>query len=180
MPRRAAARLRSPRGRRRAAPDAPPGRPDVIVDFLFEEGLFFIAVKNIGTRPALRVSVRFDQRLTGAGGDREISALPLFKNIEYLAPQKTITAFLDTSAAYFARNEPTKIAAHVAFRDPVGHRYAQTLRHDLEIYRAIGYVARPARAPGGGGPPAGERAAAPGLLADGVGPIEEFRGGGGP
>jgi len=173
VPRRATASSRNPR--RRAEPGAASGRPDVIVDFLFEEGLFFIAVKNIGAGSALQVSVRFDQRLTGAGGGREISALPLFQNIEFLPPQKTITAFLDTSAAYFARNEPTKIAAHVTFRDPSGRRYAQTLRHDLEIYRAIGYVARPAGAPGSA--PSGDRGVDSELIGrEENGPIEGGRG----
>lgn len=122
-------------------------QPNVIVDFVFDAGLLFISVKNIGERPALAVSVTFDQRLVGVGGTKEISALPLFRNIEFLPPQREIRAFLDASAAYFARKEPTKISARIAFRDPDGGRYAREVAHDLEIYREIGYVVRPAPSP---------------------------------
>ena len=57
-------------------------RPDVIVDFVFEDGLFFIVVENIGDRPALKVSVRFDPRITGLDGRLDVGALPLFRNME--------------------------------------------------------------------------------------------------
>ena len=74
-------------------------RPDVIVDFVFDEGKFFIAVENIGDRPAVDVSVRFDRRFTGVGGERDLSTLPLFKGIPFLAPRRRIVTFLDTSAS---------------------------------------------------------------------------------
>jgi len=35
-------------------------RPDVIIDFLFEDGMLFVAVQNIGSQPALQVHVAFD------------------------------------------------------------------------------------------------------------------------
>ena len=35
--------------------------PDVILDVVFEEGLLFIAVRNLGTRPAVDVSCAFDK-----------------------------------------------------------------------------------------------------------------------
>ena len=139
------------RGPGRARPRVPQAssaddtrRPNVIVDFVFDAGMLFISVKNIGERPALAVSVTFDQRLVGVGGTKEISTLPLFKNIEFLPPQREIRAFLDASASYFARQEPTKISARIAFGDPERRRYTQDVHHDLEIYREIGYVTRPA------------------------------------
>jgi hypothetical protein len=117
-----------------------PQRPEVIVDFVFEAGRLFIAVKNIGDKPALKVSVTFDHKVFGLGGTKEISALPLFKNIEFLAPQREIATFLDSSAAYFSRQEPTLVAAHISFQDSRRRRYRTTIRHDLQIYRDIGYV----------------------------------------
>lgn len=112
------------------------------MDFVFDDGLFFIAVKNIGDKPALKVSVKFDKRIVGVEGSKEISAMPLFRSVEFLAPHKEIVAFLDTSASYFRRDQPTKIAAHVSYQDERGAHYATTIHHDLEIYRDIGYVRR--------------------------------------
>jgi hypothetical protein len=115
---------------------------DVIVDFIFDEGLFFIAIKNLGDRPAYKVSVKFDCRIYGFGG-KDICALPLFCNIEFLAPHKTITTFLDSSGSYFSSGGATKISARVAYHDSRGTRRVATIRHDLEIYREIGFIRRP-------------------------------------
>ena len=43
-------------------------RPDVIVDFLFEDGMLFVAVQNIGSLPAQQVHVIFDPPFKGLGG----------------------------------------------------------------------------------------------------------------
>ncbi len=116
-------------------------RPEVIVDFVFDDGLFFIALENIGDRPAYKVTVRFDRPLIGASG-REISALPLFQNIEFFAPRKEIVAFFDTSAAFFKREADAKISALVAYQDAEGTAYETDIRHDLEIYREMAYVVK--------------------------------------
>jgi hypothetical protein len=134
---RRAARRRPP-----AAKDGDEGRPEVIVDFVFDDGLLFISVENIGDKPALKVSVQFDQKIMGVEGGQEISALPLFRSIEFLAPHKAIVTFLDTSAAYFRRGEPTRIAATITYQDSNRARYKTTLHHDLEIYKDIGYIRR--------------------------------------
>jgi hypothetical protein len=115
-------------------------RPDVIVDFDFEEGLLFVAVRNIGERPALAVHTRFSRKLVGLGGTTEVSALPLFRNIEFLAPQKEIRTLLDTSSSWFSRRQGTKVTARVTYHDAEGKEYRGAITHDLEIYRDIGYV----------------------------------------
>ncbi|MGH3130827.1 MAG: hypothetical protein ACRDNX_08425, partial [Gaiellaceae bacterium] len=77
--------------------------PEVIVDFEFERGLLYVALRNLGDRPALKVSCAFDKQFRGLGGEREMNALRLFRNVEFLAPGKEIRTLVDTSAAYFAR-----------------------------------------------------------------------------
>jgi hypothetical protein len=119
---------------------------DVIVDFVFEEGVLYATVANIGERPALKVSCRFEPGFHGLGGSVEISRLPLFRNIEYLAPQKEIRTLVDSTAAYFARKEPTKLRVEVTYRDESGARHQAEIAHDLGIYRDLAYVA-----PGSGG-----------------------------
>lgn len=117
-------------------------QPEVIVDFIFEDGLFFIAVKNIGSAPARDVSVAFDKKFTGVQGTKEFSALPLFKNIAFLAPQKEIKAFLDHSTSYFRRRQPAIIRATITFKDNSGAAHKTVIKHDLRIYKAIGFVRR--------------------------------------
>src|SRR3989440_10979825 len=119
-----------------------PSEPDVIVDFIFDDGLLFIAISNLSDRPAYKVSVKFDCRIYGFGG-RDICALPLLQNLEFLAPHKTITTFLDSSGSYFSSGGPTKISARIAYHDFRGTKKVATIRHDLEIYREIGFIRRP-------------------------------------
>jgi hypothetical protein len=119
--------------------EAGPG-PEVIVDFVFSNGELYISVRNIGIRPALKVSVKFDKKFRGIEGTQEISQLALFRNIEFLPPGKAITTYLDRSAAYFRRGEPTRLAARLTWLDAGQVKYESTIQHDLEIYRDIGYV----------------------------------------
>lgn len=112
----------------------------VIVDFVFDNGLFFISIKNIIDEPMFKISIKFDKKIFGVEGSKEISALPLFQNIEFLPPQKEIMTFLDTSASYFKRREPTKISARISYQDSKGTKYSTTIKHNLEIYKKIGYI----------------------------------------
>lgn len=118
------------------------GEADVILDVVFDRGLLFLVVANIGDRPAHRVRIRFGERFSGVGGTKRIDRLTLFRKLEFLAPHKSIPVFLDRSAAYFARGEPTQLSAEIVWRTPEGERRASTVHHDLEIYRDLGFIDR--------------------------------------
>lgn len=115
--------------------------PDVIVDFVFDDGLFFISISNISDQPAYKVSIAFDPKVCRLDG-QDIATLPLFRNIEFLAPHKKIVMFLDSSAAYFSRGGPIQVSALISYRDVQGTKRTATINHDLEIYRAIGFIRR--------------------------------------
>jgi hypothetical protein len=115
-------------------------RPDVILDFVFENGTLFITIHNIGDEPALKVKTTFDKRFSGLNGTQQTSSLPLFRNIEFLAPHKEIRTLLDTSTSYFQRRQPMKIQGTISYRDRMNKRYVETIAHDLSIYKDIAYV----------------------------------------
>ena len=115
-------------------------RPEAIVDFIFENGMFFISIENIGDLPALNVTTIFDRKLMGLHGSRDISTLPLFQRIEFLAPHKAIRTLLDSSSSYFGRNEPTRITARITYSDSSSKKYQATIHHDLNIYKDISYI----------------------------------------
>lgn len=115
-------------------------KPNVIVDFIFEQGLLFITLRNIGQAPAYGVSVKFDREIWGVGGSKLISGMPLFRRVEFIPPQKKITTFLDTSASYFKREQPLEIETDITFKDRRGSRYQNRIKHNLDIYRDIGYI----------------------------------------
>ena len=120
-----------------------PGRPEVILEFLFDRGLFFISLRNIGDRPAVGVSVRFDKKIVGPDRQKDISALPLFRNFEFLGPGREVSVFLDSSSSYFQRKQPTKISARITYSDSEKQKYEATIKHDLEVYRELPYLASP-------------------------------------
>lgn len=114
--------------------------PDVIVDFIFDDGLLFVSIWNIGDKPAYKVRVKFDQKIVGVEGRKVLSFLPLFRVLEFLAPHKQIKTFLDSSASYFERGQPTSISISVSFTDSQGQKFTNIIKHNLEIYRDIGYI----------------------------------------
>jgi hypothetical protein len=118
-----------------------PEEPDVIFDFDFEDGVLFAAVRNISDRPAYRVSVSFSKPFTGLGGTREISALPLFRNISFLAPGKEIRTLVDTTVSYFARRQPPRLVAEVSWRGGDRRLRSHRITHDLTIYKQLAYLA---------------------------------------
>jgi hypothetical protein len=120
-------------------------RPDVIVDFVFEDGMLFVAVQNIGSEPAVRVHIAFDPQFKGLGGAASIPELPLFRNIEFLAPLRSIRTLLDSSAAYFARQEPERITVTISYSDRSGEKFSCTIVHDLTIYRDLAFIPKAER-----------------------------------
>ncbi len=114
--------------------------PEVIVEFLFDKGVLSVSVRNIGTRAALKVAVSFDPGFTGLGGSKEISSLPLFRNIEFLGPAREIVTLLDSSESYFKRRQPTRIVAHLSYLDADKRVYESTIEHDLDIYRELSWI----------------------------------------
>jgi hypothetical protein len=115
---------------------------DVLLDVVFERGLLFLVLANVGDRPALAVRVKFARPLSGVGGTKRLDRLALFRKLEFLAPQKSIEVFLDRSAAFFARDEPTALSVAIAWRTTEGERRTAAIDHDLEIYRDLGYIER--------------------------------------
>jgi hypothetical protein len=115
---------------------------EVILDIVFDRGLLFLVVVNNGDRPAHSVRIKFDKPFGGVGGTKKMQRLALFRRLEFLAPRKSISVFLDRSASYFAREEPTQLTAAVSWRTSTGERRSSTIHHDLEIYRDLGFIER--------------------------------------
>jgi len=125
-----------------AAPGSAAARPDVIIEFLFDQGFLHLALRNIGDRPAIAVSVKFDKKIVGLGGLKDISTLAVFRRVEFLGPGREIVVFVDQTHSYFARQQPGKITARISYSDSEEQKYVVTINHDLEIYRELPYLLR--------------------------------------
>lgn len=127
-------------------PDSGADRPYVIVDFEVDDDTLFVAVRNIGPRPAAAVRVQFAPSFRGLGGTVEIPRLALFHRLAFLAPGREIRALVDPIGTWLGRTEPEEprtIRVSVAYRDAAGRRYRTRIRHDLGIWEDL---PRPRRA----------------------------------
>lgn len=115
-------------------------KPDVIVDFIFDRGMLFIALVNIGKAPAYSILVEFNREIQGVEGSKLISQMPLFRRMEFMPPQKKIVAFIDSSASYFQREQPAEIETVIAFKNRRGRSFLNRIKHNLNVYRDIGYI----------------------------------------
>ena len=117
--------------------------PQVIVDFEFERGLLFVVVRNLGRAAgARREGSTVRQAVQGPRRRaRDERGSRLFKRIRFLAPGKEIRTLLDSSAAYFARKEPTA-ADRDRLRTAPPPASAAAIRSPTtsSIYRDLAYV----------------------------------------
>lgn len=97
---------------------------------------------NIGSRAAYDVHTDIEPSVTGLNGSLQLSNLQIFKGISFFAPGKQIRFLFDSSAAYFARGEPTQLSARITWRDSEGNPFQTVIRHDLEIYRSLPWRVR--------------------------------------
>lgn len=108
-------------------------QPYVILDILYESGLLYISVQNIGNQPAHHVRVAFDRSIPGID-ERPVNDLNLFQNLKFLPPGKALTTFLNRSDIYFQKEFPKQFEVTVEFQDEQKKKYQNKIQHDLSIY----------------------------------------------
>jgi hypothetical protein len=121
---------------------APQHRPEVIVDFSVDDGLLSVHLKNIGCRSAYRVATTFDKPFYGLSGRKCISEMRLFRRLDFMAPGKEFSQFVDALPRYASRKGPLRLKATVSYRDREGNRFEDTMVHDLRIYLELGQAKR--------------------------------------
>ena len=121
----------------------PERRPEVILDFHVRRGLLFLGLKNIGTASAYRVVTRFDRPFRGMSGQKDMSTLALFRELEFLPPGKEFLQLVDPLNTYLARGEPVRLNATVTYSNREGQKFKDVMPHNLEIYRDLGEVDLP-------------------------------------
>lgn len=120
------------------------------MDFAVDDGLLTIHLKNIGDGPAYGVTTTFLRPFYGLGGDKCISDMRVFRRVEFMAPGKVFSQFVDTLASYAKRRQPMRVVATVSYADRAGNRFEDRIVHDLRIYLELGQ-ARVARTEPHGG-----------------------------
>jgi hypothetical protein len=124
----------SPTEMEQAAPD-----DGVVVDVVFEGGLLYLELANLADRPALKVRCRFEPPLVDLQG-RNVTELPVFREVAFLGPRRRIRTLLDSSAGYFARKSARRVKVTVEFERPGEARRTTEVAHDLAVFRELAYL----------------------------------------
>lgn len=118
--------------------DAAAADDGVVVDVVFEDGVFYLELANLADRPALNVACSFDETLVDVEG-RDVSELGLFRHVAFLGPRRRVRTLLDSLPGYFGRARAMSVAITVEYERPGAPRCATKVSHDLEIYRELAY-----------------------------------------
>jgi hypothetical protein len=103
-----------------------------------DDGLLSVHLKNLGRRSAYRVTTKFDKTFHGLNGRKCISAMRLFRRLDFMAPGKQFSQFVDALPNYVRSKQPLRLEATVSYRDREGNRFEDTMIHDLRIYLELG------------------------------------------
>lgn len=106
----------------------------VVLDVVFEDGLLYLELANLGDVPAVDVTASFDARLIDAHG-RDVSELLLFRGLAFLAPGRRIRTLLGPSSDHSER-----VTVRVEYVRPRGERMQTRITHDLALFRELAYV----------------------------------------
>ncbi len=118
--------------------DAAAADDGVIVDVVFEDGVFYLELANLSNRPALNVACSFDTPLIDAEG-RNVSELGLFRHVTFLGPRRRVRTLLDSLSGFFARAQTKSFAVTVEYERPGESRCATEVTHNLDLYHELAY-----------------------------------------
>jgi len=102
-----------------------------------KRGVFFFVLKNIGTEPGVKVTTKIGARIVGPDGKATINDLNVFREVAFFAPGREFRILVGYATAYFSAKQPTRFTAVVSYSDERGEPYAETMTHDLAIYRDL-------------------------------------------
>jgi hypothetical protein len=112
-------------------------KPDVVVDFILEEDIFYIRFYNSSDKEVYNPIVRFNQSIMGFNSTVEISSLALFNSMNYMAPRKEFQIYIDNYRSFFKRLKNDIIKVYVQFSDARGRIYKKDITHNMAIYRDL-------------------------------------------
>ena len=110
--------------------------PEVIVDFDCRQDLLYMVIANVGSSSAHKVSIEFDKEITDFRG-RRVSQLDVFHHLEFLAPGKKITFFVDELSRYIKRKQPLRIGFSITYFDRNAQSRCDRIRHNLTVFKDI-------------------------------------------
>ena len=115
----------------------PPPRPKVIVDFKLQDESLYLIILNSSSESEHEVVIHFDHPIMGHNGSKNLTSLPIFKNILYLAPFKAISLFIDPVDVFFYHLKQETICIETHYKDHKNCSFKESNIHNLNIYKQL-------------------------------------------
>ena len=110
------------------------GDPDVVLDLVLRDGMFFFRLWNKSDQSVRDVTVAFRRKVMGLGGAVEITGLPIWSKLTFMPPGKEIAVPIERSGQFLAMDRGTPLVATVAYTDANGSRWMGSIKHDFGAY----------------------------------------------
>lgn len=111
----------------------------VVVDFVPENGNMFITIHNQVDVGMKKISISFNQKLTGARG-RTLNEMNIFKNLSYLAAGREIEIFANRADHFLSALKNNQVIAQVSLTLPSNKNIKYSITHDLSIYSDLSQI----------------------------------------
>jgi hypothetical protein len=110
-------------------------RPFLIFDIVIENHRVHVILKNIGLTAALNVKVDVEPKIMLEAGSLKKESSIVRDVIQFIAPQRHFSEFIDTSPNFFKRYPDTQFDVKINYRDADGTEYHETSHFDLNFQR---------------------------------------------
>ncbi len=111
------------------------GDPEVIVDLVLRDGVFFLVLENIADRSLRDIQVRFRRKIIGMGGAINIAALPVWSVVPFMPPGKRIEVVVDRDEVALRLNTPGQNSVSVTYTDGDGVTWSGQMALDFGAYQ---------------------------------------------
>jgi hypothetical protein len=106
-------------------------RPRVIVQIRPSKtslNLLNFEIKNVGNTPAFDISCHFDPDIQYQKTDLQLSQLPIFNNLNVLAPKEKVVFLFASAIEYFNdQSKPMETRATVSYRSDTDEKYEERI-----------------------------------------------------
>lgn len=113
--------------------------PYVIVDIEFNSNESWFILKNIGRTPAYKIEINIEPKLI-TNLEKSISELIFKKPISFLAPNKIINSYIDTSFNFLKDSKPREYKIQIQYCDKKSNQYNEKYMINLENHKNRAFV----------------------------------------
>lgn len=111
--------------------------PNPVLDFELIDESIYIRYYNASDIEAYNLSVEFSHSIPGFHGTRKISSLAVFRELNYMAPNKEFLIYVDDVGSFFEVLNIDSVRVDLKYQNKTGRRMSKSITHNLLVYKDI-------------------------------------------